>query len=138
MISVLSGLISEKVLTLNIWKNWGSRYWIILYQILYINPDKTEIMLFKNVENSTNFDFSQILVECKLSIISINFVYLIYILIYAKHVCLETLFIKFSTCLFHFASSLNVIPKCLWSDVSRLLQFPESSKLTTNMCANVL
>jgi hypothetical protein len=21
------------------------------------NPDKTEIMLFKNVENSTNFDF---------------------------------------------------------------------------------
>jgi hypothetical protein len=22
-----------------------------------INPDKTEIMLFKNVENSTNFDF---------------------------------------------------------------------------------
>jgi hypothetical protein len=26
--------------------------------------------------------------------------------------CLETLFIKFSTCLFHFASSLNVIPKC--------------------------
>jgi hypothetical protein len=32
--------------------------------------------------------------------------------------CLETLFIIFSTCLFHFASSLNVIPKCLWSDVS--------------------
>jgi hypothetical protein len=28
------------------------------------------------------------------------------------HMCLETLFIKFSTCLFHFASSLNVIPKC--------------------------
>jgi hypothetical protein len=26
--------------------------------------------------------------------------------------------IKFSTCLLHFASSLNVIPKCLWFDVS--------------------
>jgi hypothetical protein len=35
------------------------------------------------------------------------------------HMCLETLFIKFSTGLFHFASSLNVIPKCLWEYLYR-------------------
>jgi hypothetical protein len=39
------------------------------------------------------------------------------------HMCLETLFIKFYTCLFHFASSLNVIPTFLWSDVSGI-NFP--------------
>jgi hypothetical protein len=43
--------------------------------------------------------------------------------------CLETLFIKFSTYLFHFASSLNVIPKCLWSDVSGI-NFPSKCSLS--------
>ena len=31
--------------------DWSKRW------LMSFNPDKTEIMLFKNVENSTNFDF---------------------------------------------------------------------------------
>ena len=31
--------------------NWSKRW------LMSFNPDKTEIMLFKNVENSTNFNF---------------------------------------------------------------------------------
>jgi hypothetical protein len=36
--------------------------------------------------------------------------------------------IKFSTCLFHFISSLNAIPKCLWSDVNGI-NLPSKWKL---------
>jgi hypothetical protein len=43
------------------------------------------------------------------------FLFNLYFNLRKTRMCLETLFIKFSTCLFHFVSSVTVIPKCLWS-----------------------
>jgi hypothetical protein len=88
-------------------------------------------MPFKNVENSTNFYFY---FDGKLIPLTSDHKHLgitfseeakwnkhnLYFNLRKTHMCLETLFIKFPTCLFHFASSLNVIPKCLWSDVRKL------------------